>query len=75
MFYSETELENFIRAIISEEISTSMPEIVVLQNKDVVDILICKNYEIPQLFFIEAKFHKVSNGRIGFGNGQGGLST
>lgn len=72
MFYSETEFEVHIRKVIAEKICLITPEIVLLQNKDVVDILICKNSPNPRLFFIEAKFHKVSSGRIGFGDGQGG---
>ncbi|MRX67503.1 hypothetical protein GJU42_05940 [Flavobacterium resistens] len=72
MFNSETEFEIHIRKVIEEKISTHNSEIVLLQNKDVADILVCKNSNPSRIFFIEAKFHKTSNGRIGFGNSQGG---
>ncbi|OOG79005.1 hypothetical protein [Flavobacterium sp. A45] len=72
MFKSETEFETHIRKIIVDKISAIDSDIVILRNKDVVDILICKNSKPSRLFFIEAKFHKASNGRIGFGNSQGG---
>lgn len=72
MFSSEIEFENRIRKLIVEEICAKDSSMQLLQNKDVVDILVCKNANPPILFFIEAKFHKTSNRRIAFGNGQGG---
>ena len=72
MFNSEIEFETHIRKVIADKISTINPDIVLLQNKDIVDILICKNSKPSSLFLIEAKFHKASNGRIGFGGGKGG---
>jgi hypothetical protein len=72
MFNSEAEFEIHIRKIILEKISNINSQIVLLQNKDVVDIIVCKNSNPPHLFFIEAKFHSFKNGRIGFGNGKGG---
>jgi hypothetical protein len=73
MFTSEIEFENHIRRIIKEKIIAISDHLILLENKDVVDIIICNDSESPKLFFIEVKFHKKTNVRIGFGdeNGRG----
>ncbi|MCY7358196.1 MAG: hypothetical protein LH609_12200, partial [Rudanella sp.] len=72
MFATEQQFESHIRSLISEKIISKSPNLMLLQNKDVVYIIICKNSVLPQLFFIEAKFHTSTKNRIGFGDGRGG---
>ena len=40
-------------------------------NQKSTDILICKNGELPDLFFIEIKYYNKSHGRLGFGHQKG----
>jgi hypothetical protein len=68
---TEIEFEKRLRAIISKDISGSGKDFVLLENKDVFDIIICRNSNVPKIFFIEVKHHTSSNNRIGFGNQDG----
>jgi hypothetical protein len=44
----------------------------VLHGKNVSDIVLCRNDAMaPLILFVEAKYHKASHGRIGFGNQSG----
>lgn len=47
-------------------------DLVMIQNKKAVDILICRNGKKPALYFIEIKYHKINHGRLGTGHGKGG---
>lgn len=67
---SEKDFEEHIRTIIINEILKDNPDLILLSNKKVVDILICRNVK-PTLFFIEVKYHKHNHGRLGFGQSKG----
>jgi hypothetical protein len=74
LFESEKSFEQYIRKIISDKItSLQNSNIMLLENKDVVDIIVCRNTDNPKIFFMETKFFKSSHGRINFGgpNGNG----
>lgn len=70
-FTSEKEFEAYIRQLVNQHITTGNPDIFALTNKKAVDIVICKNGKVPHIFFIEAKFHVDSHGRLGFGSSKG----
>jgi hypothetical protein len=68
---NEAEVENRVRTLIKDKvINNSGKRFVLLDSKDVVDIIICDNAD-PGLFFIEIKHYAEANGRIGFGNSSG----
>lgn len=68
---SETEFENKIRQLIQTQILPEIDNLILLQSKKAVDIILCKNGESPKLFFIEVKYHKKIHGRLGFGSMSG----
>ncbi len=70
-FNNESEFERHIRQLIGERITTNHPEIYALENKKAVDILICRDSDVPKIFFLEIKFHKVNHGRLGIGSSDG----
>ncbi len=64
--------EEFRRWIVEELPNHLGKEWIVLQGKNVSDIVLCwNNADQPLLIFIEAKYHKARHGRIGFGDGKG----
>ena len=67
----EIQIENHIRKIINENIIKKSPHLVMLENKDVFDILICDNGNPSKLFFIEVKHYSKKKNRLGFGDGYG----
>lgn len=71
-FLSEKEFERDIRQIITDEILPLNGDLILLNNKKAVDILICKNGAQSALYFIEIKYHKNNHGRLGTGHGKGG---
>jgi len=70
-YNNEAVLESRVRELIKNEICKNNEDIVLLESKKVVDILICKNGSSPKLFFIEVKYHVSKHGRLGFGSGNG----
>jgi hypothetical protein len=70
MFTSEFDFENHIRQLIANHISTTNQEIYLLQNKDIVDMLVCNDAK-GELYLLEAKFYTKSKNRLGFGSGNG----
>lgn len=69
---SEIQFENYIRIEILEDIVFDNPTLKLFNFKKAVDILIARNGEIPKLFFVEIKYHKMKHGRLGFGHAKGG---
>lgn len=69
---NETQFENYIRSEILEKIIAKNPNLKLFNFKKAVDILIAKNGENPELFFIEIKYHKLRHGRLGIGHQNGG---
>ena len=68
----EPQFENHIRKDILTKILSDKEDFKLYDFKKAVDVLIAKNGENPKLYFIEIKYHKKSNGRLGFGHGKGG---
>lgn len=71
-FQNEREFEAHIREIITKKILPLDKDLVMIQNKKAVDILICRNGKKPALYFIEIKYHKTNHGRLGTGHDKGG---
>jgi hypothetical protein len=71
-FKNESALEAYVRSLIDKHITGANSAIYALKNKKAVDILICKDAPIPELFFIEVKYHQTKHGRLGFGGRSGG---
>jgi hypothetical protein len=71
VFTNEREFEEYIRSLIETHLTSKNKDIFALINKKAVDIIICKNGQTPHLYFIEAKFHINSHGRLGFGSKKG----
>jgi len=71
MYVNEQEFENHLRDLISINICAIHDDIVILDNKNIADIVICKNGDDQALFFIEVKHLKPSMGRLGFGGKDG----
>jgi hypothetical protein len=72
VFQNERELELYIRKLITKKILPLDEDLIMIQNKKAVDILICRNGKKPALYFIEIKYHKTNHGRLGTGHGKGG---
>jgi len=72
-FTDEIQFENHLRELINQQICSSNNDIVVFENKNLADIVICKNNETSGIYFIEVKHLKPRMGRLGFGgrNGSG----
>lgn len=68
---NERLFEAELREIITTNILPKSNSLVLMESKKAVDILICKNGDRPQLYFIEVKFHRKHHGRLGFGSGAG----
>jgi tetratricopeptide (TPR) repeat protein len=73
MFLNEREAEQYIKSELNSAIHLKNldDKFIVLQSKGISDIVICKNKFPYGVFFIEIKFYKPNNNRIGFGNGSG----
>jgi hypothetical protein len=67
----EIDFENHIREIINNKIICSKSDFILLDSKNVADIIICRNIIVPKLFFIEVKHCSDRKGRIGFGDASG----
>lgn len=70
-YENEANLEGRLRELIKNKICDTNNDIVLLDSKKAVDILICKNGKSPGLYFIEVKYHLKKHGRLGIGGGKG----
>lgn len=70
-FKSEADLERYVRRVIADRISAKNSKIYALVSKKAVDIIVCKDNPVPELFFLEVKYFKANHGRLGFGSGGG----
>jgi hypothetical protein len=68
---TELDFENRIRDVINNDIVSQYPSLIVLDIQKTTDIVICRNGEDPQIFFIEVKYYHPSHGRLGFGHANG----
>lgn len=70
---NELKIENRIRELIKNNIIGSKNEFTLLDNKDITDIIICRNMDNPKIFFIEVKHYSPTKrlGGVGFGNDDG----
>ncbi len=66
-FPDETQFENHLRQLINQKICSANVDIVVMENKNLADIVIFRNGQSLGIFFIEVKHLKPSMGRLGFG--------
>jgi hypothetical protein len=64
-------IETHIRKIIIDNIVYGKNDFILLDSKNIADIIICRNILIPRIFLIEVKHYSGRNGRIGFGDGNG----
>lgn len=72
IFQNEQQFENYIRKLINTKIISSDPELVMLDNKKTVDIMLCRNGKKAALFFIEIKYYKNKHYRLSTGHKNGG---
>ncbi|MBI3744227.1 MAG: 3-keto-5-aminohexanoate cleavage protein [Chloroflexi bacterium] len=70
-FASEAALEAHIRDVVLAPILKRHPDILCLKNKDVVDVIICRDGSIPKAFFLEIKLFQPAFGRLGIGSAKG----
>jgi hypothetical protein len=68
---SERSFEAKVRQLINASIIAHRPDLLLMESKKAVDILICKEGLEPTLYFLEIKFHKKRHGRLGFGGRNG----
>jgi len=68
---SEAEFENHVRRLIQQYIIRGQKDLILFDSKKAVDIMICRNNNRVNTFFIEIKYHKIKHGRLGFGQGSG----
>jgi len=68
---TEADFEHKIRNLITARVVPQVNGIIMLTNKSVSDIILCKETDITKLFFIELKFYTQKHGRIGFGEQDG----
>ena len=66
----ESSFESNIRELIDLHIARQCREIIMLENKTIGDIVICREGNLPAVFFIEVKFYKQYE-RIGIGGRKG----
>jgi len=72
LFKNESEFETHIYGLVEFALeSISQIDFVLLENKRVADIVICRETKQPAIFFLEAKYHMHKNGRIGICSSQG----
>src|ERR1043165_4995932 len=69
-FNNEKDFEKHIRMLIQKFILPLNDDLILLQNKKAVDMVLCRNGVIPALYFVEIKYHK--DYRLGTGHGKGG---
>ena len=67
---TELQFENRIRDIIQSDIIPNN-NLLIMDIQKTTDIIICKNGDNPQIFFIEIKYYNTSHGRLGFGHASG----
>ena len=70
-FKNEAEFERHLRNLIQVNICASDANLLILDNKNIADIIICKNGNNAGIFFIEVKHLKPTDGRLGFGSAKG----
>lgn len=70
-FENEKAFEEYVRQIIREEVLPKNSDLIMLDNKKAVDILLCRNGKYPALFFLEIKYHKSNTADLGQGMAKG----
>lgn len=71
MLSSERELEEHVRRLLTEVIIPRRSDLVLLENKKIADIVICRNHPRDAIFFIEVKMYNPRHGRLGIGQAKG----
>ena len=57
-FTDEMDFERHIRDVLKSKVEMHAPEIRVLENKGIADIIVCREGDRPAIFFIELKYAK-----------------
>lgn len=70
-FTNESCVEDYVRRMISEHITSINKNIFALESKTIADVVICRNSSPAAIFFLEVKYYQPANGRIGVGNSCG----
>ena len=71
-FSNESEFRDWVQSELQARLERQGDSYLVLQSKNVNDIIVCKNKQDgPLALFIEVKYAKGSSGRIGVGDGNG----
>lgn len=71
-FQNEEEFRTYLLERIREAIRSENLNFEILESRNVLDIIICRNSEyFPVLILIEVKLYKKSSDRIGIGDGNG----
>ena len=68
---TELEFENRIKDILSNEVKSQLNNFILLDFKKATDIMLCRNGDNPQIYFIEIKYYNTGHGRLGFGHANG----
>ena len=71
-FASEQEFEKHLRRFINSHVLSGNSGLRTLQGKAIGDIVIVRDGPSPALFFLEVKYRRASNARLGFGDATGG---
>lgn len=72
-FKIESEMNKEVRKLLGEKVLPNADgTFQVLKSDKALDIPICKEGDVPKLFFLELKCHQSSHGRLGIGHGYGG---
>jgi len=71
-FNSEKDFESHLRELIRKNILPLNSELIMLDSKKAVDILLCLNGKKPALYFLELKYAQQHHGRCGTGQSKGG---
>ena len=70
-FLNEQSVEDYIRRLISQHITSKNQDIFTLNSKTISDVVICRNFDPPAIFFLEVKCYQPSHGRLGIGTSCG----
>lgn len=70
-FVNEGAFEDHLRNIIDSRITSKFPNVYALKHKAIGDIVITRDGPSPAMFFLEVKYFRSSNNRIGIGHESG----
>ena len=71
IFANESDFENHLREIVDSRITSENPGVYALESKTIDDIVIMRDDPPPAIFFLEVKYYRQANGRLGIGDSSG----